>query len=306
MIPQRITIVARLRLVANRLPPHPTAPNSNTLRVLPIGAYTWPLVSFCNRIHSIPFLLLSRHNPVRNFCATMSATAGASSAASPADSPAEPSAPATTNASESTATTAATQPPSSDSVPEEKKLPPLKGAEFRAYNRLAEHMDLFHGHFRTAWNALWAAACAGNSSKTKASSRGGRGIINDGLAFVAQLEVHHSIEETYIFPILAQRMPEFRTDDPADTKGGKKGKGKGPAAELLRQHAEIHEGMDGMQAYLRACRDGTKELDMGALKAQMETWGTVLWTHLDQEVKTLGAENMRKYWTAEEIRRIPM
>ncbi|KAI1465118.1 uncharacterized protein F4812DRAFT_439630 [Daldinia caldariorum] len=149
---------------------------------------------------------------------------------------------------------------------EEKKLPPLKGAEFRA------------------------------KSKSKSSSRGGRSIINDGLAFVSQLEMHHSIEETYIFPVLARRMPEFRTDG----KGGKN------AAELLRQHEEIHKGMEGMQKYLRSCRDGEQDLDMATLKSQMETWGTVLWTHLDQEVTTLGAENMRKYWTAEEIRRIPM
>ncbi|KAI1654602.1 hypothetical protein F4813DRAFT_370506 [Daldinia decipiens] len=179
---------------------------------------------------------------------------------------------------------------------DENKLPPLKGAEFRAYNRLAEHMDLFHAHFRTAWNTLWTAACAGNGSKNKSSSRSGRSIISEGLAFVAQLEVHHNIEETYIFPILARRMPEFRNDG----KGGKN------AAELLRQHREIHDGMEGMRKYLRSCRDGEQDLDMGTLKAQMEKWGTILWTHLDQEVATLGAENMRKYWTAEEIRRIPM
>jgi hypothetical protein len=38
----------------------------------------------------------------------------------------------------------------------------------------------------------------------------------------------------------------------------------------------------------------------------MDSWGTVLWSHLEQEVKTLGAENMRKYWTIEEMRRMPM
>ncbi|KAI1093246.1 hypothetical protein F5B19DRAFT_450716 [Rostrohypoxylon terebratum] len=179
---------------------------------------------------------------------------------------------------------------------EEKKLPPLKGVEFRAYNRLAEHMDAFHAHFRTSWNALWAAACAGNGKGKGGSSRSGRGVIKDGLAFLSQLEMHHSIEETYIFPILARKMPEFRTD-------GKGGKG---AAELLQQHREIHEGMEGMEKYLNACYDGEKELDMDVLKEQMQSWGAVLWKHLDQEVQTLGAENMRKYWTVEEIRRIPM
>lgn len=227
----------------------------------------------------------------------------ASPATPPADSPSE-STPENTNSDPCKKEAAAAA-----AAKEEKKLPPLKGAEFRAYNRLAEHMDLFHAHFRTAWNTLWTAACAGNSAtlggggKGKVSARG-RSIISEGLAFVAQLEVHHNIEETYIFPVLARRMPEFRNDGGGKGKGGKGGKNN--AAELLRQHREIHDGMEGMRKYLRGCRDGEQDLDMAALKKQMEGWGTVLWTHLDQEVETLGAENMRKYWTAEEIRQIPM
>lgn len=87
-------------------------------------------------------------------------------------------------------------------------------------------------------------------------------------------------------------MPEF--------KAGKN------AAELLRQHKEIHKGMDGFQAYLEKCRSGETELELRVLKEQMDTWGDVLWKHLDQEVLTLGAENMRKYWTVAEMRRMPM
>jgi hypothetical protein len=78
------------------------------------------------------------------------------------------------------------------------------------------------------------------------------------------------------------------------------------AAELLRQHKEIHKGMDELEEYLEGCRSGEHELSLSALKTKMDTWGTVLWTHLEQEVKTLGAENMRKYWTIEEMRRMPM
>ncbi|XXH04345.1 hypothetical protein Hte_010759 [Hypoxylon texense] len=231
----------------------------------------------------------------------MSSTA--SSATPPVDSSpsessnsvASPSAPKETTVEEDKGSEPCKQ--EAEAEEEEKKLPPLKGAEFRAYNRLAEHMDLFHAHFRTAWNTLWAAACAGNSALGGKNKSRGRSIIGEGLAFVAQLEIHHNIEETYIFPVLARRMPEFRNDG----KGG-----KGGAAELLRQHREIHDGMEGMRKYLRSCREGEQDLDMAALKAQMESWGAVLWTHLDQEVKTLGAENMRKYWTADEIRQIPM
>jgi len=42
------------------------------------------------------------------------------------------------------------------------------------------------------------------------------------------------------------------------------------------------------------------------LREKMDSWGEVLWKHLDQEVETLGAENMRKYWTLEEMRKMPM
>ena len=64
--------------------------------------------------------------------------------------------------------------------------------------------------------------------------------------------------------------------------------------------------MDVFQEYLQKCRSGEVELELSVLKGKMDSWGGVLWTHLDQEVKTLGAENMRKYWTLEEMRRMPM
>lgn len=42
------------------------------------------------------------------------------------------------------------------------------------------------------------------------------------------------------------------------------------------------------------------------MKFLMDTFGGVLWAHLEDEVRALGAENMRKYWTLEEMRRMPM
>ncbi|KAI5860587.1 hypothetical protein GGS23DRAFT_580742 [Durotheca rogersii] len=177
---------------------------------------------------------------------------------------------------------------------ESETLKPLTPAEFRGFNRLAEHMDMFHEHFRTTWNTLWAAACAGDGVTAGRSPRA-RALIDEGLSFVTNLEMHHSIEEKHLFPVLARRMPDFQ-----DAEDG------GGAGELLRQHREIDEGMERFQQYLRACRDGEQELDMTTLKAHMETWGTVLWTHLDEEVQMLGAENMRKYWTLEEVKQIGM
>jgi hemerythrin-like domain-containing protein len=169
----------------------------------------------------------------------------------------------------------------------EEKLPKLSSKDFQIYNSMAEHMEYFHNHFRQTWNMLYGA-CTNNK---RPSSLSLKQFINAGLQFCSQLTTHHSIEEHYVFPMLASKMPEFRA---------------GPnAAELLRQHKEIHQGLDGFEEYLKQCRGGETELDLRALKLKMDTWGEVLWKHLDQEVKTLGAENMRKYWTLEEMRRMP-
>lgn len=183
---------------------------------------------------------------------------------------------------------------SSQPAAAQPKLPPLSDHEFRQYNRLAEHMNLFHNHFRSTWNMLWGACTTGR----RPAGMSLHAFVNAGLQFVQGLEMHHGIEESYVFPMLAKKMPEFRSS-------AGKGKGGG-AAELLRQHKEIHKGLDKLQDYLRRCKSGETELEMAVLKSKMEDWGAVLWTHLDQEVETLGAENMRRYWTLEEMRRLQM
>lgn len=71
---------------------------------------------------------------------------------------------------------------------------------------------------------------------------------------------------------------------------------------LIKQHEQIHDGIEKLEAYLRPCIYGEKELRMEELKSIMDSFGTVLWEHLDKEVETLGAENMRRYWTKDEIR----
>ncbi|KAI0103836.1 hypothetical protein GGR51DRAFT_561491 [Nemania sp. FL0031] len=265
----------------------------------------------------------------------MSSSPSAGTAPSPGPSPnLSPSSPAPSNEPPppSPPPTSSDQTSTSPS-PSPLTLPPLSASEFKEYNRLAEHMDLFHNHFRSTWNLLYTSASTGR----RAQGLSIRAFINAGLEFVSHLETHHTIEERYVFPGLARRMPEFRTgrerpwdldpvpnptptptpatsDDTRTEADREKEKekekereaGKKKAAELLRQHVEIHKGMDGLRDYLRKCLSGETELQMSALKAQLDTWGTVLWTHLDQEVRTLGAENMRRYWSVEEVRRIRM
>ncbi|KAF4782651.1 hypothetical protein HER10_EVM0001494 [Colletotrichum scovillei] len=188
------------------------------------------------------------------------------------------------------ATPPAAAPSTEDATPAKPELPPLTPAEFKVYNQMAEKMNYFHNHFRHQWTLLHTAASTGRRPQNMSLKQ----FLDTGLQFTRHLTAHHGIEEAHVFPMLARRMPEFRTG------------GRGGGAELLRQHKQIHDGMDKFEAYLRACRDRETELELGVLKEKMDSWGEVLWTHLDQEVETLGAENMRKYWTMEEVRRMPM
>lgn len=84
--------------------------------------------------------------------------------------------------------------------------------------------------------------------------------------------------------MLSRKMPQFQKQE-----------------HLLEQHREIHKGLDLFQEYLERCRGGERELRLEELKEIMDGFGKVLWAHLDDEVRTLGAENMRKYWTLQEM-----
>lgn len=112
-----------------------------------------------------------------------------------------------------------------------------------------------------------------------------------GLSFVSHLTMHHDIEEAHIFPHIGQRMPQFSQTSTS-----------GP----IQQHREIHAGLDKLQIYLLACQAREKDFRRNETKSIMDTFGPVLWKHLEDEVYDLGAERMRNYWTIDEMRAMPM
>ncbi|CAN9198315.1 unnamed protein product [Alternaria alternata] len=174
---------------------------------------------------------------------------------------------------------------STPATKEEKALPKLTPSEFRQYNRMAKHMNYFHDNFRATWKVLYGACEAQKRPKNMSI----RQFISTGQQFCHHLTVHHTIEEQHIFPVLAKKMPAFKKE-----------------LELLTQHKQIHKGLDKLEKYLEDCESGERELRLGELKEILDSFGDVLWQHLDDEVKQLEAENMRKYWSLEEMRRIPM
>ena len=140
---------------------------------------------------------------------------------------------------------------------EDPQLPPLTPAEFKAYNRLAVQMDYFHDHFRSMWKTLYSA-CTANRRPANLSLRQ---FIEEGLRLTKYLEGHHSIEETYLYPILARKMPQF-----AGHSHSKRGGGKKSGNALLTQHEEINKGMDVFEDYLKKCKSGETELELAVLR----------------------------------------
>ncbi|KAK1959948.1 hypothetical protein LY78DRAFT_707118 [Colletotrichum sublineola] len=163
---------------------------------------------------------------------------------------------------------------------------PMTPLEFETYNRLAIMMEKFHGYFRRTWRRLHHACTASDGSPMITDDQ----IIREGLFLSYRLTNHHNVEENSLFPLLARKMPQFRGDD----------------ALLVEQHRQIHGGLEEFRRYLESCRTRKTRLERRVLRSKTDSWGDVLLLHLDQEVEMLGAENMKKYWTPEEVLEMPI
>lgn len=53
-------------------------------------------------------------------------------------------------------------------------------------------------------------------------------------------------------------------------------------------------------------KEGKRDMRIKEMKGIINSFGDVLWTHLDNEVRQLKADNMRKYWSLEDVKRLPM
>ncbi|THH02714.1 hypothetical protein EW145_g6713 [Phellinidium pouzarii] len=98
---------------------------------------------------------------------------------------------------------------------------------------------------------------------------------------LTDLEAHHSIEERFIFPVLANKMPSFAEDD-----------------QHRKSHEAIHEGLNKLGALTREFRETPTSYSPERM------CGEVLMRHLDEEVADLSGDNMKKFWTLEEVDRI--
>ncbi|TFY65352.1 hypothetical protein EVJ58_g2029 [Rhodofomes roseus] len=156
------------------------------------------------------------------------------------------------------------------------------------WNRLADHMQSFHNHFKVEFDNIYKLADGSFNNRGMSLQM----YLRVCSQLARHLTTHHTIEERYIFPVLAERMPEFRDDE-----------------VHLKAHHGIHEGQYLLNIHLITGNKWNKDpttFSPTEMRACLDSWREVLFVHLDQEVKDLGAENVKRYWTLEELDKIPM
>ncbi|GAA6001151.1 hypothetical protein JCM10207_007433 [Rhodosporidiobolus poonsookiae] len=160
---------------------------------------------------------------------------------------------------------------------------PKNQQERREWDRMSSRMEGFHSYFRAAFKQLFELA-DGSFEKRGLSVSDFMDVAED---FLRHLEGHHGIEERYIFPVLSKRMPQFADDH-------------------QEEHDTIHEGMHKLELLISKYRTDPSSYSPTDFRAHLASWGPVLFYHLDAEVQSLKPDILRRYWSLEEVKRLPM
>lgn len=188
------------------------------------------------------------------------------------------------------------------------------------FGRLLQGMLPFHNHFRMEH----AQIIRGIPNSQTCSKVSLLRLMQQSIQLCGHLEMHHSIEEAHIFPLLAKKVPSFALD-----------------SEHIKEHALMHAQLEALQQYSsKVLRDlqsspGRKAESDGAgqiIKGEDEDdedpkrkpWPTsiydeeqfdslikgvaaTLFPHLQAEEASLRPENLKKHgMTLGDIQRIPM
>lgn len=157
-------------------------------------------------------------------------------------------------------------------------------AEDRAFSRPSLGMQSFHDSHKRTFNKSYTHA-----EDYAAHGQTLRSFLRESYNLVVHLGNHHAIEEAYIFPLLADKHPAFRD-----------------GAEHKADHKEIHDGLERYAAFLVAAMDDHSKYSATELREILDSFKTPLMRHLDQEVKDLEPDVLRKHgFTLADVRKLP-
>ncbi|KAF9268946.1 hypothetical protein L218DRAFT_892602 [Marasmius fiardii PR-910] len=176
--------------------------------------------------------------------------------------------------------------------------------EDRRWNRFSDHMNSLHQWFKDECqissllypsdllrlriiidNTLYELADGSFTKRGWSLSL----YLDSARRLNQHLTMHHTIEERHVFPMLAIKMKEFADD-----------------SEHLKSHKGIHEGMDRLQELVKKYKKDPSTYSPEEMRACLDSFRDVLFNHLDQEVADLKGENLKKYWSLEELEEMNM
>ncbi|KAF9062112.1 hypothetical protein BDP27DRAFT_1337037 [Rhodocollybia butyracea] len=157
----------------------------------------------------------------------------------------------------------------------------------RKWNKLSRMMSSFHEGFKEQFNTLYELS---DGSFNKRGWSLGL-YLESAKRFNDHLTMHHTIEEAYIFPILGRRMKQFSTESDG---------------EHLASHKGIHDGLQSLKSLIHKCKADPTSYSPTEMRACLDNFREVLFSHLDQEVQDLQGENLKKYFTLKEVEEIPV
>ncbi|KAJ3803010.1 hypothetical protein GGU11DRAFT_389432 [Lentinula aff. detonsa] len=146
-------------------------------------------------------------------------------------------------------------------------------------------MKSFHDGFKEEFNTLYELS-DGSFNKRGWSL----GIYLESAArFNHHLTMHHTIEETYLFPLLGKRMKQFSESEGLH----------------LKSHKGIHDGLERLEGLIQQYKSEPNTYDPTKMRASLDSFRDVLFSHLDQEVEDLRGDNLKNFFTLQEVESIP-
>ncbi|KAJ7042111.1 hemerythrin HHE cation binding domain-containing protein [Mycena alexandri] len=155
--------------------------------------------------------------------------------------------------------------------------------EERQWGRFSKDMAGAHAYFKQEFNAIYELADGSFAKRGLSLSL----YLQTAQRLTSHLTMHHTIEERQIFPILAQRMPEFSTET---------------NDAHIDSHKAIHEGLEEMTTLVNKFKKEPSTYSPDQMRTCLDGFRAVLFDHLDAEVHDLRAENLKKYWKLEELK----
>lgn len=154
-----------------------------------------------------------------------------------------------------------------------------------AWLRPSQGMAAFHNKFKRMFEDNYRLADGSFHNQGMSLS----GFLHQAQGVSFSLDMHHRIEEAHIFPILAAKHPAFA-----------------PKADHIKSHRIIHDGLERYNKYIQDALKDPSKYNSLEFRAVMDSFRKPLFDHLDQEVRDLEPENLKRNGvTLSDIQQLP-